>query len=218
MRRRHPDLLIDNCASGGRRLELETLSRSLTLWRTDYNCFPALNPDASQLHTAGLAQWLPANSISPCATPGDTYQVRSAFSAGLVFSIGEFNLRDFTHTDYPWDWHQRMLAEAARLCPYFYGDVYPLTPCSIAPEAWSVLQLHCPATDTGAILAFRRNESPQTAANYRLHGLRPDHAYVFTDTDTGSTCQLPSHQLLETGLPLTIATPRASRLLFYQAG
>ena len=34
--RRRPGLLIDNCASGGRRLDLETVSRSMALWRTDY--------------------------------------------------------------------------------------------------------------------------------------------------------------------------------------
>eukprot|EP01051_Picozoa_sp_SAG22_P016913 SAG22_NODE_2493_length_2513_cov_1.264292_2_plen_781_part_01 len=37
VRRRHGDLLIDNCASGGRRIDLETVSRSVPLWRTDYD-------------------------------------------------------------------------------------------------------------------------------------------------------------------------------------
>jgi alpha-galactosidase len=32
---RHPGLLIDNCASGGRRIDLETLSRSTPFWRSD---------------------------------------------------------------------------------------------------------------------------------------------------------------------------------------
>ena len=32
---RHPNLLIDNCASGGRRIDLETTSRSVPLWRSD---------------------------------------------------------------------------------------------------------------------------------------------------------------------------------------
>jgi alpha-galactosidase len=33
---RNPGLLIDNCASGGRRIDLETIGRSIPLWRTDY--------------------------------------------------------------------------------------------------------------------------------------------------------------------------------------
>lgn len=218
LRRRHKGLLIDNCASGGRRLELETLSRSLALWRTDYNCFSFMNPDASQVQTAGLSQWIPANAISPCGVPGDTYQMRSAFSAGLVFSIGEFGQnQDFQRSDYPWDWVRRMLAEAARLGPYFYGDVYPLTPCVIAPEIWSVLQLHLPGGGKGAILAFRRCQSPMTVATFRLEGVCPEHDYEFRDADADTTTRYSGRQLLDTGLPLSIAASRAGCLLFYQA-
>ena len=34
---RFPTLLIDNCASGGRRIDYETVLRSAPLWRTDYH-------------------------------------------------------------------------------------------------------------------------------------------------------------------------------------
>ena len=33
LQQRHPDLIIDNCASGGRRLDLEMIRRSVTLTR-----------------------------------------------------------------------------------------------------------------------------------------------------------------------------------------
>ncbi|MBI3920408.1 MAG: alpha-galactosidase, partial [Armatimonadetes bacterium] len=53
--RRFPHLMIDNCASGGRRIDLETLSRSVPLWRTDY---PG-DPLGKQCHTYGIAAWVP---------------------------------------------------------------------------------------------------------------------------------------------------------------
>ncbi|MBL4702143.1 MAG: alpha-galactosidase, partial [Phycisphaeraceae bacterium] len=81
LRRRHPGLLIDNCASGGRRLDLETIGRSVALWRTDYTS--SLNADALQSQSTGLNLWLPLNSTTPGAKTGDTYQFRSALSAGL---------------------------------------------------------------------------------------------------------------------------------------
>ena len=34
----NPHLFIDNCASGGRRIDLETMSRSIPLWRSDNTC------------------------------------------------------------------------------------------------------------------------------------------------------------------------------------
>ncbi len=33
-----PNLIIDNCASGGRRIDIETLKRSVPLWRSDLVC------------------------------------------------------------------------------------------------------------------------------------------------------------------------------------
>jgi alpha-galactosidase len=57
LRRRHPDLLIDSCASGGRRNDLETLRRAVPLLRSDYQAFdgnPAFAP-GNQGHTYGLS-------------------------------------------------------------------------------------------------------------------------------------------------------------------
>lgn len=56
LRERFPGLLIDNCAGGGRRLDLETMSRSAPLWRTDYS-YGEVN--GYQCHTYGLNFYLP---------------------------------------------------------------------------------------------------------------------------------------------------------------
>ena len=53
--RRHPGLLIDSCASGGRRNDLETMRRSVPLWRTDFR----LDPVGTQCHSYGISFWLP---------------------------------------------------------------------------------------------------------------------------------------------------------------
>ena len=55
LRRRFPKLLIDTCASGGRRLDLETLRRSVPLWRSDF----AYVPESMQQFTYGLSEWIP---------------------------------------------------------------------------------------------------------------------------------------------------------------
>ena len=216
LRRRHPHLLIDNCASGGRRLELETISRSVALWRTDYNCFTFMTPDASQVHGAGLNHWLPLNAISPFAIPGDTYQVRSILAAGIVLNLDEFGIRDSKAPDFPWAWFHKMIAEAKRLRPCFLGDYYPLTPCVIHPDAWMACQLHRPDQNEGAVLAFRRAASPMSAATYQLHGLKAASRYEFEDADSGKIWRMTGRQLLTKGLPLAIGNPRECRLLFYK--
>ncbi len=218
LRRRFPDLLIDNCASGGRRIDLETLSRSIPLWRSDYNCHPQMQAEGAQIQSFGLAHWVPLSAISPCATPGDTYQVRSALSAGLVFSLNEFNIRpkDTDNPAYPWDWHKKMMAEHRRARPCFYGDFYPHTRPSAGLDAWQVSQYHRPDLDAGLILAFRRPESPFTTAELRLAGLEPQGEYEFEDADGPALPGRTGAQLAAAGLTLMLAEPRSSRLIFYR--
>jgi alpha-galactosidase len=214
LRRRHPRLLIDNCASGGRRLELETVSRSVALWRTDYNCFPFTKAEASQLHGAGLNLWLPLHSTSPVAKPGDTYQVRSAYSAGLILSLEEFATRDLGAPDFPWHWYRERILEARRLRPLFSGDYFPLTPCTMDPEAWLAYQLLAPGGRDGAVLAFRRPESPMVSATFQLRGLDETETYELECADNGETWRAGGHELATTGLAIAADAPRTSRLLF----
>ena len=91
LRRRHPAMLIDCCASGGRRLDLETLRRSVPLLRSDYQ----FEPTGQQCHTYGLSYWLPyyGTGVGPQTRgTGDsygssTYVVRS--SAAPCFAVGQ---------------------------------------------------------------------------------------------------------------------------------
>jgi len=216
LRRRHPHLLIDNCASGGRRLELETVSRSVVLWRTDYNCFPHTRAEASQVHTAGLHLWLPLNSTSPAAKPGDTYQVRSAYSAGLNLKLNQFGKTDLSNPDLNCDWYRDRLAEIRRLRPYFQGDFHLLTPGAFDLDSWLVYQLIMPEKQEGAILAFRRPESPMSSGCFQLRGIDTAGTYTFEDADTGQTEVAGGQELAEKGLALTLETPRGSRLIFYR--
>ena len=68
LRARHPGLIIDNCASGGRRIDLETCMRSVSLWRSDTGCSPG-HPDWNQVQTAGLSQ-VHSLSYRLCLDPG----------------------------------------------------------------------------------------------------------------------------------------------------
>lgn len=53
--RRHPEMPIDACASGGRRNDLETMRRAVSRTRSDY----LIEPVGEQCHTYGIALWLP---------------------------------------------------------------------------------------------------------------------------------------------------------------
>src|SRR5208283_5148942 len=50
LHKRFPNILIDTCASGGRRDDLETLRRAVPLWRSDF----AYEPVGMQMQTYGM--------------------------------------------------------------------------------------------------------------------------------------------------------------------
>ena len=76
---RFPGMIIDNCASGGRRIDLETTSRSIPLWRTDYR-YGEVN--GYQCHTYGLNFFLPLHGTGLYGA--DNYNFRSSLSAATV--------------------------------------------------------------------------------------------------------------------------------------
>jgi alpha-galactosidase len=69
LRRRHPQMLIDSCASGGRRNDLETMRRSVPLWRSDY----AYEPIGHQCMTYGISLWLPYHGTGTVASSAAPY-------------------------------------------------------------------------------------------------------------------------------------------------
>ncbi|HPS02167.1 MAG TPA: alpha-galactosidase, partial [Candidatus Sumerlaeota bacterium] len=54
LRKQFPHLAILNCASGGRRIDLESISRGQPLWRSDYNCFSEATDESTQDQSYGI--------------------------------------------------------------------------------------------------------------------------------------------------------------------
>ena len=211
--RRHPGLLIDNCASGGRRLDLETAGRSIPLHRTDYGGNPRKTPIGPQTHTFGLSHWLPC-SAAGTYRPGDTYNFRSFFSTGMACPVCVGH--EPMDARFPWRWYRRMIANLRRAIPCYLGDLYPLTPCTTSPRDWLAYQMHRPDLDTGMILAFRREEAEFVAADFRLRGLSEKKTYLIEDADTGKSRKMSAEELSTRGLHVATQGPRESRLIFYR--
>ena len=81
---KYPNIFIDNCASGGRRIDLETNMRSIPMWRSDYNDNNVRrgDPIADQGMTMGLGIFMPINTGPAWRT--DPYYWRCASSSGPI--------------------------------------------------------------------------------------------------------------------------------------
>ncbi|MCE0497282.1 MAG: alpha-galactosidase [Methylacidiphilales bacterium] len=208
LRARHPGLKIDNCASGGRRLDLETISRSMALWRSDYSCFQS-NATGPQLQTLGLAPWVPLSA--GCCEGNDTYSLRSAYSPGLVID-SDCNMI------IPKDdaWLKAGLEEFHQARPFFYGDFYPLLSFSPLSNYWSAMQFDRPDLKAGLAMFFRRADSPFSSIEAHLRKIDPAATYsveIRTELGTGPIQTISGKQLID--LPITLPTKPGSALVFY---
>ncbi len=213
LRRRHPDMLIDSCASGGRRNDLESLRRAVPLLRSDYQSFqgdPSFAP-GNQAQTYGLATWLPYFGTGAYYTEHSLlYNVRSHFcpAFGLCADVRRDNI--------DWRAYRRLEDDWRNVAPYMLGDYYPLTPYSLDEEHWIAWQFHRTDLNGGVVQAFRRSNSIYESARLRLRGLEPAARYVVSNLDEPGTQEMSGKDLAEVGLPLAIHDRPGAVILRYR--
>jgi len=215
LRRRFPNLLIDNCAGGGRRLDFEMMRHSVPLWASDMQCYADCLPERNLQQVQGLAYWLPQFAFGTQFHPGDTYHVRSAMAAGLTFHLS-FKDSVKLPPDYPYEWHRERLAEYHRINDFFSGDFYPLLEQSSSFKTWTAYQFDRPDLAAGIALFFRKKDSPFGAGTFQLRGLETDAQYEVEDADLAGKTIRSGSELLADGLPIALGCPASSKLLLYR--
>lgn len=207
--RRHPNMLIDSCASGGRRNDLETMRRAVPFLRSDWY----FTPEGQQCHTYGLSLWLPYQGTAFLYPTNDKYWARSSMVAQYIFGpLAEgMEKQDMNLV-------KEMVAEQREIRDCFFGDFYPLTPYSLADDVWMAWQYDLPESGKGVVQVFRRGESNYEAARFPLRGLEPEADYAITNLDTRSTVNIRGRVLLEEGLPIAMPDRKSSAVFTYRRG
>lgn len=203
--RRHPDMMIDSCASGGHRNDLETLRRSVPLLRSDY----IFDWTGEQCHTYGFASWVPYWGTG--LIDFDKYSFRSCLGLDTTLSC------DARRTDLDWDLLRKLTAQWRDLAPYFTGDYYPLTPYSAADDVWIAWQFDDPEKGAGMVQAFRRPKCMYESARFNLRGLDPAASYLVKDIDKEETRMYSGADLMEEGFLFTLPTAPGSAVITYQS-
>ncbi len=188
LRRRHPGALIDSCASGGRRNDLETLRRAVPLWRSDY----AYEPIGTQCHTYGISSWMPFSGHG--VRTNDVYTFRSNMAPSLV------DTRNARDTGHDFSVLADLVAQWRSVAGNYLGDYYPLTPYSLATNVWVAWQFDRPEFGEGVVQAFRRGTGANSTAVLKLCGLDPAASYVLTNLDDGMPQLKTGQSLMDTGL------------------
>lgn len=181
--KKFPGLVIDNCSSGGRRIDIETVRRTIPFFRTDYQCAVNATAEVIQQDNIGIASLLPYQGCSTHIA-GSRYDLRSIYTSSFGCSMYSTIHEDMTEEEL------RELEDGLReyqsIRRYFIEDFYNLGSSVWDLSAWTVWQYHDPKDDTGILMAFRRSESPFDNMPVALRGLAGK-SYEMTNLDSGKT-------------------------------
>jgi alpha-galactosidase len=204
LRRGNPDMLTDECASGGRRNDLESMRRAVPLHKSDMNY-----GDREAKHTQfyGLAMWNPYFATGIGGT--DAYSFRTGYACvlGLGFDMRRDDL-DFVAI-------RRYVDEWREVAVNYYGDFYPLTAWHYGGDAWMAWQFDRPEEGQGVVQAFREPRSPYTSAQFKLRGLEEGTVYTVRNHDEASAVDLKGADLMN-GLSVVIRDKPGAAVISYR--
>ena len=205
LRCRYPNMLIDTCASGGRRNDLETLRRSVPLLRSDF----ILEPVSQQNHTYGIAFWIPFYGTG--INSFDAYIFRSQM---CPHSTACYDMRN---KEQDFATLRQLYKQWREIGHYYFGDYYPLTPYNPGNDVWMAWQFDRPDLGEGMVQVFRRDDSIYEAACLKLRGLDANTDYTVTDLDTsGEQKHFTGNELMQKGLPVVMNEQPGAVIITYK--
>jgi len=213
LRRRHPGMLIDACASGGRRNDLETMRRAVPLLRSDYQDFNGniSLAEGNQGHTFGLSSWLPFYGTGVYQNAEYmAYYVRSHMCPSFGICV------DVRKPGIDWDEYRRLTDQWRKVAGCMLGDYYPLTSYNLQHDQWIAWQFNRPGQGEGMIQAFRRDSCNEEAMTFRLCNLDPGADYEITNLDTEVVEKISGKELMDKGLNVEITEKPAAALITYK--
>ncbi len=217
--KRQGDLLIDNCACGARKLDLETVRRSIVLWRSDCQASGDFDPISTQGFNYGLFPWVPLSGGAVPMAKLSPYSFRSAYCPAMVLCWPMRGVSDLARERWSaidLNLLRRLLREYLSVRPYVFGDYYPLSAYSLSQTNWIAWQFDRPDLGEGMVQAFRRPDSPYESMSCMLHGLNPKSVYALTNLDVRRATEMTGRKLMEEGLVVQISDHPGAAVITYK--
>jgi alpha-galactosidase len=216
VRAEFPNLVIENCASGGLRFDLGIMAHTNTTWLSDevrpkpslqlaYGCTLEFTPGVCN-------HWMVGDTTDGDVYPADTkdwwdFMLRVPMNGQLGISSKVF------------DWPAGLVESAASNVALYkeirntiaHADVYHLTgqPAHNNPKGWMAIQYVARDADKSVVTVYRLEES-LAAQTFKLRGLSPSAKYQMM-SDGKDLGTMTGKALMNEGLSVTLeGTWRAS--------
>jgi alpha-galactosidase len=224
-----PESLMEECASGGHRIDLETLMRMHIHQKTDH----WFDDESDQTAIFGLSQFMPNNVIVAHLNNLDTYSFHSTMASSLCLGwIADAK-------DFDTERGRKLIERYKEVRHLLVGAWYPLLPCPNdyvdlntsnlnlwlwgnadrsrhkQPHThWVATQYHRPDLDEGMVLAFRRPDSPYSTVEVSLRGIDPAAMYEVSRDAVGAE-NMQGSRLID-DFQIVLPEKRSSELIVYR--
>jgi alpha-galactosidase len=204
--RAYPNLFVEGCASGGLRIDLETIRRSHTFWKSD----ETNNLIWMRFHETGGNVFLPGQLLNTNVPAQNiVFDTTSVFGGPLGFSCDWTQLKPEQLQQIA---HQIALYKQLR--PLLNEDYYPLFVQDETGTSWVGWQFYSPTHGTGYLVILRPHDSPFLSAQISLRGMDPNASYTLTPTNDPAKASTLTGAQLTQGFPLELG-PETSVIYQY---
>ncbi len=208
---RYPAMMIDSCAAGGGRNDIDSMRRAVPLHKTDHNY--TLQDDKQSMHMT-LFSWLPyfgACLVGPDKCRDITaYDMQSSFAPWIALTA------DVTAPDPGWEPMRRYSKLWQELAHLYYADYYPLTVWSHGDLAWRAWEFYEPATGEGFVQIFRPANAPESHRALPLKGLEPTATYKLWNRETSKWVIMSGETLLHEGYPVELPEAESATVVTFE--
>lgn len=206
----NPGLMLDNCASGGKRLDLEMMKRSVPLWRSDVTTGSehGSNPDNVRSINYNLSWWLPihAGGYPYMDSKSELYNMRSFLSSGSQLIEQHQNTAPvFQAIDEYYTYRDMMVGDYYMLSYGTNDAMYTVN---------AAYQYYLPQEGRGFVMTFRPAQSTEESSRFVLKGLDAASTYQVTMADTGDTLTMTGQELMTEGIGCVYPIPAFSLLIY----
>ncbi|MBO7187564.1 MAG: alpha-galactosidase [Clostridia bacterium] len=210
---RYPNMIIDSCASGGGRNDLESMRRAVPYHRTDAEEHNTAKTSIAM--NSVMFKWLPyfgsAAYDRNTWTDIEEYNSRAGYAGvyKMVFMFNSASENFYTKV-------KNYTKEYYEFAKHLYDNYYLLTNWNSSSDtsAWTAWEFFNETNGTGVMQLFREDTCEISSMNVKLKGLNASVNYKLSRFDGTVVCQGTGSYLMNTGYNFTINQKRGSDVLF----
>ena len=190
---KYPGMMIDACASGGGRNDLETMRRSVPLHYSDLWDGPDILIKEKQATMQSLPQWFPYFKCFPVDLDS-LYYYRSNYAPFFGLRVKKKD------SGTSWKIVRQAMDEWNQIKRYYYSDFYQLTDWNREDSAWRGWEYFDPKTGSGFGQLFRSSGSAPAEQTIKLFGLDKKTKYRIKDFDGRIDMTVSGSSLMSEGM------------------